>query len=58
MRESKLVQQKFSRISMQLGTINLEFLDYIYELLIDGNLPLIVGHVLSKIEPIWSKITP
>jgi hypothetical protein len=58
MRESKLVQQKFSRILVQLGTKNLGFLDYIYGLLIDENLSLIVGHVLSKFEPIWSKITP
>jgi hypothetical protein len=36
----------------------LGIIDYIYGLLIDGNLALIVGHVLYKFEPIWSKITP
>jgi hypothetical protein len=58
MRESKLMQQKFSRILVQLGTKKLGVVDYVYGLLIDENLPLIVGHVLSKFEPIWSKITP
>jgi hypothetical protein len=56
MRESKLVQQKFSRISMQLGMKNLGFLDYIYDLFSDEKLSLIVGHVLSKFGYFWSKI--
>jgi hypothetical protein len=58
MRESKLVHQKFSRILMQLGMKNLGLPDYTYDLLINENFPLIVDHVLSKFEPIWSKITP
>jgi hypothetical protein len=51
MRKSKLVQQKFSRILGWLGTKNLQFLDYKYDLFLDGNLSLIVGYF-------WSKITP
>jgi hypothetical protein len=37
---------------------NLEFLDYRYGLFLYGNLPLIVGHVMSKFGYFWSKITP
>jgi hypothetical protein len=58
MRKSKLVQQKFSRILGRLGTKNLKFFDYRYSLFLDENLPLIVGHVLSKFGYFWSKITP
>jgi hypothetical protein len=58
MRKSKLVQQKFSRILGRLGTKNLKFLDYRYGLFLDGNLPLIVGHVLSKFGYFWRKIPP
>jgi hypothetical protein len=58
MRKSKLVQQKFSRISGQLGTKNLESFDYGYGLFFDENLPLIVDHVPLKVGYFWSKITP
>jgi hypothetical protein len=58
MRKSKLVQQKFSRISGQLGTKNLELLDYRYIIFLDEKLPLIVGHMLSKCGYFWSKINP
>jgi hypothetical protein len=58
MKKSKLVQQKLSRISDRLGTKNLEFLDYMYGLFLDENLPLIVDHVLSKFGYFWRKITP
>jgi hypothetical protein len=37
---------------------NLDFLDYRYGLFLDENLPLIVGHVMSKFSYFWSKITP
>jgi hypothetical protein len=57
MRKSKPVQQKFSRILDRLGIKNLEFLDYMYGLFLDENLPVIVGHVLSKFGYFWSKIT-
>jgi hypothetical protein len=36
---------------------NLEFLDYMYVFL-DRNVPLIVGHVMSKFSYFWSKINP
>jgi hypothetical protein len=58
MRESKLVQHKFNRFSVQLRTKNLRFIDYKYELFLDVNLPLIVSHIQSKFEYFWSKITP
>jgi hypothetical protein len=54
MRKSKLVQQNFRSVRMK----NLEFLDYRYGHFLDGNLPLIVGHVLSKFGHFLSKITP
>jgi hypothetical protein len=50
MRRSKLVQQKFSKISEQLGIKNLEFLNYRYGLLINENLSVVVANVRSKFE--------
>jgi hypothetical protein len=37
---------------------NLEFFYYRYGLFLDGNLPLIFGHVLSKFDYFLSRMTP
>jgi hypothetical protein len=54
MRESKLVQRNFDTV----GDEKSQFFDYMYGLFFVENIPLIVGHVLSKFDYFWSKITP